>query len=331
MHERFGELVAGRDWRDGTPWLADACLRDLLPQLFFDTALAEARAAGDERPLSAATFVRIAGDEADALALAFIARDISERFGLEVELRDPDNPIAKLRHVELVGGRLPQRRAAGEHPGAPRHLPAHARRLAHGDDPAPRPRLRVRAADRRRRGSAAGASSCTTSASSSTRSSTPRPRRCASSADSAPCPPTIAHEGGGAAHRSRGRPRRGLDGRADRHRTAGAARRRPGGHRRRGAAAGRPCRHAARLCRRRRADEPRPRPGGRRGARGEPVHAARRHLARAPAVIHPRRRAGAGRAPLRRLRRRPARSRARGRRRAGSAPTWTWSSSTTVP
>ncbi len=106
MQERFGELVAARDWRDGTPWLAEPGSRDLLFQLFFDRALAEDRAGAEERPLSAAGFVRIAGDEADALALAFIARDISERFDVEVELRDVDNPIAKLRRVELVAGRL---------------------------------------------------------------------------------------------------------------------------------------------------------------------------------------------------------------------------------
>lgn len=106
MHERFADLVAGREWRDGTPWLADRLSRDLLPQLFFDQAQREARSTADERPLSAAAFVRIAGDEADALALAFIARDVSERFAAEVELRDPDNPIAKLRRIELAGGRL---------------------------------------------------------------------------------------------------------------------------------------------------------------------------------------------------------------------------------
>jgi hypothetical protein len=106
MHERFDELAAAREWRDGTPWLADLLSRDLLPQLFFDQAQSEARSAPDQRPLSAATFVRIAGDEADALAIAFIARDISERFDAEVELRDPDNPIAKLRRVQLSSGRL---------------------------------------------------------------------------------------------------------------------------------------------------------------------------------------------------------------------------------
>ena len=106
VHARFDELVSGREWRDGTPWLAGARSGGLLAQLFFDQALAEERETPRPRTLDAATFVRIAGDEADALALVFIARDLSERFELDVELRDPDNPIAKLRHVELVAGRL---------------------------------------------------------------------------------------------------------------------------------------------------------------------------------------------------------------------------------
>lgn len=107
VQDRFSELAAGREWRDGTPWLADHGSRDLLPQLFFDQAQTQARLAADDRPLSAATYVRIAGDEADALALAFIARDLSERFSVDVELRDPDNPIAKLRQIVMVDGRLP--------------------------------------------------------------------------------------------------------------------------------------------------------------------------------------------------------------------------------
>ena len=104
LQARFADLVHGREWRDGTPWLADGHSPDLLPQLFFDQALVEA---GPASGLSAATYVRIAGDEADALALAFIARELSERFAVQVELRDPDNPIAKLRHVVLDRGRLP--------------------------------------------------------------------------------------------------------------------------------------------------------------------------------------------------------------------------------
>ncbi|MHB8718673.1 MAG: hypothetical protein ACYDAC_07260 [Candidatus Dormibacteria bacterium] len=104
LQARFHELVSGREWRDGTPWLADERSPDLLPQLFFDQARVQA---GPGRPLSAATYVRIAGDEADALALAFIARELSEAFGMRVELGDPDNPIAKLRSIVLDRGRLP--------------------------------------------------------------------------------------------------------------------------------------------------------------------------------------------------------------------------------
>lgn len=106
VQHRFSELVEGREWRDGTPWLADAASRDLLAQLFFDQALQQARRSKDDRPLCAATFVRIAGDEADALALTFIARDISAELDVDIEVSDPDNPIAKLRRVELVRGRL---------------------------------------------------------------------------------------------------------------------------------------------------------------------------------------------------------------------------------
>ena len=110
--DRFAELVGGRDWRDGRPWLADARTPDLFAQLFFadqKTVSSLQKPAAD--PLSAATFVRILGDETDALAVLFVFRDLSERFALGVELRDPDNPIAKLRVVDLVNGRLADQRA----------------------------------------------------------------------------------------------------------------------------------------------------------------------------------------------------------------------------
>ncbi len=105
---RFSELAHRRDWRDGHPWLADDRSPDLLPQLFFgDQREASSRAEPAADPISAATFIRVLGDETDALAVLFIFRDLSERFGLWVELRDPDNPIAKLRRVEMDRGRLP--------------------------------------------------------------------------------------------------------------------------------------------------------------------------------------------------------------------------------
>ena len=108
--QRFEELAATRDWRGDRPWLADASTPDLFQQLFFQdqTAAAEGDTdAQDSATLSAAGFVRLNRDETDALALLFILRDLSERFGAHVELRDPDNPIAKLRHIDLHAGLLP--------------------------------------------------------------------------------------------------------------------------------------------------------------------------------------------------------------------------------
>ena len=115
VRARFTELAQSRDWRDETPWLADADSPDLFPQLYFaDQRSASALVDPESGPLSAATFVRVLGDETDALALLFIFRDLSERFGLRVILADPDNPIAKLRAVEMVDGRLADGRALEE-------------------------------------------------------------------------------------------------------------------------------------------------------------------------------------------------------------------------
>jgi len=107
VQARFQELSRRRAWRDGDPWLADDRSSDLFLQLFLDGQRTEsASREPGAPPLSAATFVRVLGDETDALAVLFLARDLSERFGLRVEVRDPDNPIAKLRRVELEGGEL---------------------------------------------------------------------------------------------------------------------------------------------------------------------------------------------------------------------------------
>jgi hypothetical protein len=107
LQTRFAELAGSRDWRDLSPWLADAGSTELFSQLFFTQAAeADQREHPELVALSAATFVRVAGDETDALALLFMLRDLSERFGVRVSVRDPDNPIAKLRMIELAGGRL---------------------------------------------------------------------------------------------------------------------------------------------------------------------------------------------------------------------------------
>ncbi len=105
---RFEALAATRDWRGDRPWLADAQSRDLFASLFFHDARRVAERENPELgPLSAAGFVRLKGDETDALALLFILRDLSERHEAHLQLRDPDNPIAKLRHIDLDRGLLP--------------------------------------------------------------------------------------------------------------------------------------------------------------------------------------------------------------------------------
>ena len=112
LQGRFTELIGGREWRDQLPWLADPGSTDLFDQLFFEQALTADL--WDDPPrtdLSAAGFIRVAGDETDALALVFVLRDLSERFSCRVGVRDPDNPIAKLRVVDLVNGRLADQRA----------------------------------------------------------------------------------------------------------------------------------------------------------------------------------------------------------------------------
>jgi len=108
LHHRLEELAATREWRGDRPWLADKLSRDLFSMEFFRHAATAAIAESpDAGPLSAAGFLRIDRDETDALALLFALRDLSERFGVRVQVRDPDNPIAKLRFVELIAGRLP--------------------------------------------------------------------------------------------------------------------------------------------------------------------------------------------------------------------------------
>ena len=108
LRTRFDELAAARDWRGDRPWLADSQSQDLFASLYFDDVR---RAAEQETPelgrLSAAGFMRLNRDETDALALLFILRDLSERHEAHIQLRDPDNPIAKLRHIDLARGVLP--------------------------------------------------------------------------------------------------------------------------------------------------------------------------------------------------------------------------------
>jgi hypothetical protein len=57
--------------------------------------------------LSAAGFLRLLGDETDAIATLYFLNDVSQRFHARALLHDEENPIAKLRHLDIRQGRLP--------------------------------------------------------------------------------------------------------------------------------------------------------------------------------------------------------------------------------
>lgn len=57
--------------------------------------------------LRAAGFVKMAGDETDALIITIFMRDLSAEYAIRAAMRDEDHPLAKLRRLEFKSGRLP--------------------------------------------------------------------------------------------------------------------------------------------------------------------------------------------------------------------------------
>jgi hypothetical protein len=102
IHEQFEALAAARTWRADTPWVASARSTGLFEMEFFRHARLE-----DTRDLSAAGFVKMGGDETDALIIAIFMRDLSAEYGIKVAMKDEDHPLAKLRRLEFHKGRLP--------------------------------------------------------------------------------------------------------------------------------------------------------------------------------------------------------------------------------
>jgi len=60
---------------------------------------------------SAAGFVKMAGDETDALIIVIFMRDLSAEYGVDASMRDEDHPLAKLRRLDFQSGRLPNGQA----------------------------------------------------------------------------------------------------------------------------------------------------------------------------------------------------------------------------
>lgn len=102
VHEQFEALAAARTWRADTPWVASARSTGLFEMEFFRHTRID-----DTRDLSAAGFVKMGGDETDALIITIFMRDLSAEYGIKVAMKDEDHPLAKLRRLEFHKGRLP--------------------------------------------------------------------------------------------------------------------------------------------------------------------------------------------------------------------------------
>jgi hypothetical protein len=101
LHAQFEALAGARSWRCNPPWIASSYSRGLFEMEYF-------RHLRHEEPnVGAAGFVKMAGDETDALIIAIFMRDLSAEYGITTSMRDEDHPLAKLRRLEFQTGRLP--------------------------------------------------------------------------------------------------------------------------------------------------------------------------------------------------------------------------------
>ncbi len=102
VHEQFEALAGARTWRCEPPWVASSSSRGLFEMEYFRHLRNE-----DGAGTSAAGFLKMAGDETDALIVAIFLRDLSAEYGIRSSLKDEDHPLAKLRRLEFDHGRLP--------------------------------------------------------------------------------------------------------------------------------------------------------------------------------------------------------------------------------
>jgi hypothetical protein len=101
VEAQFAALAAARVWRCDTPWVASSHSRGLFEMEYLRHLRDE------DGSVSAAGFVKMAGDETDALIIAIFMRDLSAEYGIRTSIKDEDHPLAKLRHLEFESGRLP--------------------------------------------------------------------------------------------------------------------------------------------------------------------------------------------------------------------------------
>jgi hypothetical protein len=99
---QFQALTAIRAWRSQPPWMATLRSTGLF-EMEYLRHLRQAEGAD----VSGGGFLKMNGDETDALILTHFLRDLSAEYSIRVVLRDESHPLAKLRHLEFSSGRLP--------------------------------------------------------------------------------------------------------------------------------------------------------------------------------------------------------------------------------
>jgi hypothetical protein len=103
VHEQFDGLAIARIWRCNRPWIASSQSRELFEMEYFRHLKNDEGAS-----LSAAGFMKMAGDETDALIITIFMRDLSAEHRIRTSIRDEDHPLAKLRRLDFESGRLPR-------------------------------------------------------------------------------------------------------------------------------------------------------------------------------------------------------------------------------
>src|ERR1700686_1369710 len=95
-------LTRSRAWRGDAFWLATENTTDLFQMEYFRHLRNE-----EGLTLSGAGFLRLLGDETDAIATLYFLNDISQRFHARAALQDEENPTPKPRRREIRQGGRP--------------------------------------------------------------------------------------------------------------------------------------------------------------------------------------------------------------------------------
>ncbi len=102
VHQQFERLAQAREWRADAPFIASDASTGL-----YDMEYLRLQRQEEGENIAAAGFMKLAGDEIDALIVTLFIRDLSAEYAIRTVQRDEGHPIAKLRYLEFRNGRLP--------------------------------------------------------------------------------------------------------------------------------------------------------------------------------------------------------------------------------